>query len=211
MEILFIILIYIFHCFTAFSLIYSSDEAKIWGDGCEKNLTMPTIDDWETKHPQEEFDYSWKYERKKYIEKTICSAHHYFLLRKEIYYNQSVDNFTTGFILQLFSLTMLTQMIVKTEVIKTWILAAILSVLICFVGCSAVGLVYRKSKICKGIRIKHFNYEEYKDCSNDVFIQVHYEYLLSIKATVCFRANIDKILNKASFIIYLLFFFRVPN
>jgi hypothetical protein len=45
----------------------------------------------------------------------------------------------------------------------------------------------------------------------DEFIQIHYEYLLSIKETVQFRAAISQIIHKVAFVIYIIFFFSVPE
>ena len=231
MEIFIAVLAYLLHCFTAFALIYSCDKAKIWGDGEEPKLRMPSLSDLEEKEllvfDKNDSDEEWEYkqraneiihrnnnqQRQEYIEKVISPAHHYFLLKSEIQWYQSDcdEGFFRGFFLQLFSLMLITQMLFKGEIIDSWLLALLFSFVICFVGCSAIGLVYKKYWRCQGLRIKDFDYKRYKDCSNNSLIHNHYEYLKSIKRTVYFRESVRKILFNASFIIYVLFFFTIPE
>ena len=209
MEILFVVFAYLLHCFTAFALIYSCDEAKIWGDVEEKKLTMPNLDDF--KIDETEWDY--KHKRDEYIEKTICPAHHYFLLRRELQWYQSDCDKGLGYglFLQIFSLIFLSQMLINGEFIDSWIIAILISLPICSISCFIMYWIYHNYWRCQGIRIKHFNYEQYENCSNNYLIEKHYTYLNSIKETVYFRASVRKILFNASLIIYILFFFSIPE
>lgn len=204
---LFLILVYLLNCFFYFISIYSGNRAKIWGDGSEKTLTMPTLDNLEI----DESDWEYKSKRDKYISEVICPAYHYFKLRAEILCMQSSDGCTTNGVIYLFLLLGLAHRLFVAEIIDSFVIAFIVSFVICFISFSIIGFIYYRGRICKNIRIKHFNYEKYENYSNDEFIQIHYEYLLSIKETVQFRAAISQIIHKVAFVIYIIFFFSVPE
>lgn len=213
METLIAALAYLFHCFTAFALIYSCDKAKLWGELEEPVLNMPKLEEWESQQQINDNNVFFYEKRQEYIEKTICPAHHYFVLKKDIEWHQSDcdEGLFRSFFLQLFSLVFLTQMLIRAEVFESWIIAVLLSIAICSVSCLIIYWIYNNYRRCQGVRIKHFNYNGFENSSNNYIIKKHYEYLDSIKETVYFRHSVRKILFNASLIIYILFFFRIPD
>ena len=231
MEIIVAVLGYILHCFTAFALIFSCDKAKIWGDGEEINLVMPKLDDIEEEEmktfDKTDSDDIWEHkqrinrsimlankkQRDKYIETVICPAHHYFLLSREIQWYQSDcdKGLSHGVFLQLFSIVLSAQMLIRAEVFDAWYVAILLVASICSASCYIIYLIYKHYWIAEGLRIKHFSPYGYDKRDNNYTIAKHYEYLCSIKETVYFRASVRKILFNASLIIYVLFFFSVPE
>lgn len=107
MEITIAILGFLLHCFTAFALIYSYDEAKIWGDIEEpeqKSLRYFSLENEEMSHITE----LKTYEVEDYIKNVICSRYHHSLLIREIenYQSNCENSFFSWFFLQLFSLVL---------------------------------------------------------------------------------------------------------
>ena len=206
----FLITNYLLSCFFYFIDIYSSDIAKIWGKGYnehDKPLTMPTLDDLEIDGD----DYDYKKKRDEYINDVICPAYSYFKLRNEIEYLQSSDACLYEITLYSFLLLGLVFNFLKLELVDSWIIGLIIGLVIFFISFSLIGFIYYRSGIFKKLRIKHFDFEAYKDYSNNDFIKAHYDYLLSIKKTVWFRSVLCEIMRKISFVIYILFFFTIPE
>lgn len=199
MEILIAILAYLLHCFTAFALIYSHDEAKIWGDKEEPEQRMPRVSD------LSEEERLSIYAIDDYVKNTICPKYHYFILKKEIekYQSDCGEGLKHGFFLQLFSILLSAQMLIRADVFDSWIMPILLSTAICSVSCGIIYWIYKNYWRCQSIRVKHFYWQSH--------IGGHYEYLCSIKDTILFRYYIRKILYDTSFIIYALFFFSVPE
>lgn len=199
MEITIAILGYILHCFTAFALIYSHDEAKIWGEQEPPEQRVPKVSD------LDEEDRLSIYAIDDYVEKTICPKYHYFILKKEIEHYQACynDGLKNGFIIQLFSLLLSAQMIIRADIFDFWLIPVLLSAAVCSASCGIIYWLYKHYRGWEHMRNKHFFWVSH--------IGGHYEYLCSIKETVIFRYSIRKILNGASFIIFFLFFFHIPE
>ncbi|MEE0944921.1 MAG: hypothetical protein UIM24_05690 [Clostridia bacterium] len=227
MEIVLAILAYLFHCFTAFSLIYSYDEAKIWGDidkdECPK-LHMPKLDELKENELLElcEDDSEEEKERKirinehrkkknkelrqNYIDEKIKPAALYFPLLEEIdYYQSKYRSGFTQFIIQIFSLLLCSQMLIRIDFLESVIGTILIVALVCTLSSYIIYLIYNKYWRCHKIRMKHFNYEHYCNSDDKYIINSHYDYLCSIKETVYFRYSIRKIFDSTSMIIFLLF------
>lgn len=230
MEITIVILGYLLHCFTAFALMFSCDKAKIWGDTEEPKLHMPrladlqeeerlkfdkndTEEEWDRKQrTNDSIDWRSGMERQEYVEKVISPAYHYFMLKGEIEGLQSNcdDGFFPGLTLQLFSLLLIVQSLNRMEIFNSWIISLFVATVVCSVSCFIISWLYKNRWRYTVMEIEDFAYD-YCDWSNNYIIEKHYEYLYSIKNTVYFRHAVRKILFDASWWIYLLFFFRVPE
>ena len=209
MEILISVLAYLLHCFTAFALIYSHDKAKIWENEDESKRFSPNafnLNKSEIQHISE----LQSYEINDYIRNTICPKYHHFILLREIthYQTDCDEGFKTGFFLQLFSLLLSAQILIKIEIFDSWIIPILLSAAVCSISCGIIYWIYKNYWRCDGIRMKHFSGEY---IMKGGYIGGQYEYLCAIKDTVIFRYCVRKILYNASFIIYFLFFFHIPE
>lgn len=209
MEIIIALLSYVLHCFTAFSLIYSHDEAKIWGNENNEERNLPHVFDLD-KEEISNISELPIYEINNYIKSKICPKYHYFLLIREVtkYQSDCDEGFKHGFFLQLFSLLLSAQMLVRAELFECWPISVLFVAAICTVSCSIIYWIYKKYWRCDGIRIKHFSGIYISDGGH---LGSQYEYLCSIKDTVIFRHCVRRILYNASMVIFLLFFFHIPE
>ena len=195
------ILAYLLHCYTAFILIYSHDKSTICEDKESPEQNHPhhfNLTEDEIQHLSE----SSAYKNKDYIENVLLPRYRYFILSKEIRHYQADCNngFKNGFFLQLFSLLLSVKMLYKAELFNTWIISLLISSIICSVSCGIIYWIYKNTWLCRDLCIDNMPH------NGD-----SYEYLSSIKDTIIFRHSVRKILYKSSLIIFLLFFFRIPE
>lgn len=191
------------NCFTAFAFIYSGDKAKIWGD-------LNTDDIPDLKMPKvSESDAENMHELQKHIETVITPAALYFSLYNDINRLQKNcdDSFIYALFVQLISLTSLARCLMSFEIIKEWVISLIVSVVACSIGCFIIYKIYHHSPL----RISHFRSTIRENTDSNDLIKIHYAYLHSIKETVWFRYSLRKVLFVISIIVYLLFFFSLPN
>lgn len=189
--------------FTAFAFIYSTDKAKIWGD--LNNDDIPDL-----KMPgTAEVDTENMHELQKHIETVITPAALYFSLYNDINRLQKNcdESFINALLVQLISLVSLARCLMSFEIINEWLISLIVSVGACSFGCFIIYKIYHHSPL----RILHFRNTIRENTDSNDIIKIHYAYLRSIKETVWFRYSLRKVLFFISMIVYLLFFFLLPN
>ena len=233
MEISIAIVSFLFHCFTAFALIYACDKENIWGDIGDKKteIQMPKIRDIEDEIEDKKDSYLFKDFLQDFVDKKICPATKYFTLLNEIknyqYDKGGTPEIIPSSILQIFTIGLSSIMLVKAEVIESLILSVICVTIVCSVFSFIIYWVYKHYWRCRKLRAKHFTYDEYfykdlfestaeidksrKRALINYFISDHYEYLYTIKDNVIFRYFTKKVLFSLSWIIYFLFFFTIPD
>ena len=217
MDILYLIVWFLIHCFTAFLLAYSNDNVKLWKSNNEIRLKEPSLYD---------LDLYDMLKVHRYVEDIIKPSHHYFVLRSTIEkQNKDDSRYGAAIILQASSLLFVIKYMREVFPLLNYFTASVISVIACGIGCLIVSIVYQKSHFS----IANFDYNEQdlrnsfvydeseypliseETAFNNFVINKHYHYLLSIESAVWFRSTIKKTLYALSAIIYILFFFRYPN
>ena len=227
MEIAIAIFAYILFCVITFFIKYAYDISKIWGDGEPIKLSQPSLNDFQ-ENAEERFHRIYNSTVQKYVEKIITPSALYFHLRKDIenyQYDASQRTFP-GFFLQLFCVLLSATMLLRSEMLDSWILSILIVGAICVLSAFIIDLIYKRHSICHRLRAKHFprdeayykrvaNYNDfpisYENNLNNITIKMHYQYLLSIEHTVIQRYYLRKMISKIEFLVYVLFFFTIPE
>ena len=190
MDVLYLIIWFLVHLFTAFLCLYSNVSVKIWKNNKEIRLKEPSLYD---------LDLANLLKVHSYVEIIIKPSHHYFVLRNTIE-AKTKDNSGYGsqFILQAASLLFVIKYMREVFPLLNYFTASVLSAIVCVVGYLIVSMIYQKSNFS----IAKFNYDEQdlkkefvydeseyplineETAFNNFVINKHYQYLLSIESTV---------------------------
>lgn len=217
MNIFWLIIAIVAYFFISFILMYCTDRAKLWENYEEPFLHQPSIYDLK--------DTTDKYLINKYVKEVVCPSYNYFILKGEIKKIQEADSADSLVYLffQLLSLAVSVFCAIKAFPNDSPFAIGVATIVICFLGYYVLSKIYDKY-----FSIAHFNtsikdlkqdfiYDEKEyaiseeDAFNNYVISIHYRYLCNIEETVRFRKSILKIISGIATIIYLLFFFRVPD
>ncbi|MEE0785848.1 MAG: hypothetical protein U0M10_07855 [Oscillospiraceae bacterium] len=217
MYVLSLLLLLLLNMLIVFSLAYCGDELDLWLDG--KELTMPRLEDVGSVDDDG---------KEKYIERVIAPAYCYFKLVNDLRERQKdIENTNLSWIvLDLVSAILMGRIILTWGVITSRLLVLLVTIAICALSNLVAFYVYEKSKLklhnfcysCaldketakQADEIASFGISE-ETAENICMIRMHDAFLQKNKESIIFRASIRKILFVVGGIVYLLFFFRVPD
>ena len=236
LNMLWIVLVFIIHCVTAFVLSYCFDTAKLWKDDEEPSIRMPSIYDLP--------DDCDRYTMEKYINKQIIPAHNYFSLKSEIkgMQNYEHESIVVYLVVHTVSTLLIGFSLFKMDIMPKFLCVA-LPLVVCVAASFLENLIYKKSKfvICSNrrnatslkkeydewkernnrvieqqnrehldLRFTGFEIDEEDDLNNFV-ISEHCYYLKVIHNTVKRRYYVRKCITFICGAIYILFIMRVPD
>jgi hypothetical protein len=178
--------------------------------------------------------YKNKQQRQKYVDNIISPAYHYFSVIKEIECYQSNNDSFMGefFILQPATILIMARALLELKILENFLLCIIIALIPSIVCDWIISLIYKRTPLT----IKHFevnleNLKSYREhlyninkenntleyniskesYVNYYIIVEHNKYLRSIKQTVILRSTIRKMLGGLTIIVYLFFFFTIPE
>lgn len=219
----FSIILFVLAGLTSFVTCFCFDEVELWNEGDDiPPLKMPSIDDVGNISNLKKNDY---------IADVIAPAYHYFEEKNEIEWYQSKENSYNSkilcrFVLMLSIVLLQSKSLLKIGFAKNRMICLLISIVICSLSFFIAWFIYKQTSLPLGKftytldklqkEHEHFcQYNEYglsKEVSlNNYIINVHWNYLRRIKATVVFRSNIRRVLCVFACIIYFLFFMQLPN
>ena len=217
----FSIILFIFTGLTFFVICFCFDKVELW-NGCNDipNLKMPSIDDVKNINDFKKSDY---------VVNVIAPAYHYFEEKSEIMWYQSKENdskFPCSVVLMLILALLQSRNLLKIGFTNNRMLCLLISIAICLLSFFIARFIYKKTPLplCKftytfdKLQAEHDHFcqhNEYglsRDVSlNNYIINIHANYLSSIKTTVIFRSNIRKVICAFACIVYVLFFMQLPG
>lgn len=207
---------YVIHFFTAFVLMYSCDNAKLWKSKDKYNISLfkPTVLNLNSEN---------KYDINDYVSKVVCPSYHYFLLEKEIAEHQDHDGLLPSLVIQAFSLIFIVLNTRKNFPFANNLIIILLTLVICCFGCFIIYKLYDRFLSIEDFEYsiddlkQMFKYQknEFKldeeTAFNNYVISEHYRYLLCISDSVRLRKSILRIVMAIAAIIYFLFFMSSPD
>ena len=171
--IIFLIILIIAMCGTAFLLHFCYDTVHIWGNNLTKELLQPSLSDlieeesekFSKADPPEEIErkqrineivsYNNERKRREYVEKIISPSYYYLKLLKAV---ELANNITTGenvafFILPLYLILFTSKILFKLNVSEKFWLCTIIALLTCVFVMWVSFVIYKKTPLA----IKKYN------------------------------------------------------